>query len=90
MKNTMILLLILLLASLPVCALAEAGNIPHTGDDYDYILLEDGTAEITRYRGRAESLEIPQEIDGYPVTSIGYHPGAVAYFADKGIEVPAK
>ncbi len=24
------------------------------------------------------------------VTSIGYHPGAVAYFADKGIEVPAK
>ena len=24
------------------------------------------------------------------VTSIGYHPGAVAYFADKGLEVPAK
>ena len=24
------------------------------------------------------------------VTSIGYHPGAVAYFADKGIQVPAK
>ena len=24
------------------------------------------------------------------VTSIGYHPGAVAYFADKGITVPAK
>lgn len=24
------------------------------------------------------------------VTAIGYHPGAVAYFADKGIEVPAK
>ena len=24
------------------------------------------------------------------VTSVGYHPGAVAYFADKGIEVPGK
>ena len=24
------------------------------------------------------------------VTAIGYHPGAVAYFADKGITVPAK
>lgn len=24
------------------------------------------------------------------VTSVGYHPGAVAFFADKGIEVPAK
>ena len=33
--------------------------------------MEDGTAEITKYIGSAESLEIPAELDGYTVTSIG-------------------
>ena len=36
-----------------------------------YVLLEDGTAEITYYTGKAPSLNIPDMLDGYIVTSIG-------------------
>ena len=43
----------------------------YTSGDYEYILLEDGTAEITDYRGRTEELTIPAELDGYRVTAIG-------------------
>ena len=39
--------------------------------DYKYILLEDGTAEISAYTGEDEELEVPSELDGYVVTSIG-------------------
>ena len=41
-----------------------------TSGDYAYILLEDGTAEITDYDGQADVLEIPAQLDGYTVTSI--------------------
>lgn len=37
---------------------------------FEYIVLEDGTAEITGYTGSAAELVIPSEIDGYAVTSI--------------------
>ncbi|MGN0115106.1 MAG: leucine-rich repeat protein [Acutalibacteraceae bacterium] len=43
-----------------------------TGGDYTYELLNDGTIEITNYNGHAKTLEIPSEIDGKAVTSIGY------------------
>ena len=39
--------------------------------DYSYVLLKDGTAEITGYRGKAPSLSIQSRLDGYTVTSIG-------------------
>ena len=39
--------------------------------DFQYRLLEDGTAEITGYTGSEEKLVIPARIDGYRVTSIG-------------------
>ena len=39
--------------------------------DYEYTLLEDGTAEITCYYGEATELEVPGELDGYAVTGIG-------------------
>ena len=42
-----------------------------TSGDYEYTILDDGTAEITKYKGTDEVLEIPSEIDGYKVTSIG-------------------
>ena len=38
---------------------------------YVYTLLEDGTAEITMYTGKATELEVPGKLDGYAVTSIG-------------------
>lgn len=42
-----------------------------SNSDFEYKVLEDGTAEITRYKGKATDLVIPSEIDGYKVTSIG-------------------
>ena len=48
-----------------VCAGAEVWG------DYEYSVLDDGTLEITDYYGSATELEIPAEIDGKSVTSIG-------------------
>ena len=39
--------------------------------DYKYILLDDGTTEITEYTGEAESLAVPARLDRHAVTSIG-------------------
>ncbi|MCD7773605.1 MAG: leucine-rich repeat protein, partial [Ruminococcus sp.] len=40
-------------------------------EGYDYETLDDNTAEITAYTESATEIEIPSEIDGYTVTSIG-------------------
>ncbi|MBQ8079952.1 MAG: leucine-rich repeat protein [Oscillospiraceae bacterium] len=40
--------------------------------DFSYTVLEDGTAEISKYNGSDETVEIPAQIDGKAVTSIGY------------------
>ena len=69
-KRILIVFLIL------VCFLAAGANFSaladtaRTSGDYKYIILEDSTAEITKYRGEATALEIPSTIDGYKVTSI--------------------
>ena len=39
--------------------------------DYKYIRLDDATAEIIEYLGSAVELEVPNEIEGYAITSIG-------------------
>ena len=38
---------------------------------FDYALLPGGGARITGFRGQAEELVLPADIDGHPVTSIG-------------------
>ncbi len=45
---------------------------PIISGDYEYRVLEDGTVEITDYTGDATEVNIPSEIDGKSVTSIGY------------------
>ena len=68
-----------LVISLLLCfaAGAAAENIQpvpdetHECGDYAYRLLEDGSAEIISYAGAALELEIPGELDGHAVTSIG-------------------
>ena len=68
-----------LVISLLLCfaAGAAAENIQpvpdetHECGDYAYRLLEDGSAEIISYTGAALELEIPGELDGHAVTSIG-------------------
>ena len=44
----------------------------HRSGDYTYVILEDGTAEITKYsRSGNIELDIPSELDGRTVTGIG-------------------
>ncbi|WP_295213281.1 leucine-rich repeat protein [Ruminococcus sp.] len=39
---------------------------------FTYSLNEDDTARLTKYTGSAEKVNVPAEIDGHKVTSIGY------------------
>lgn len=75
MRKTLALLLTILLCLPSAFSLAEeAGEVEQetfTCEDYEYALLDDGTAEITKYHGEAETLEVPGELDGYAVTAIG-------------------
>ena len=65
-------LLCLLMLLLCLCALAAAEEpVEYTSGDYKYVLLEDGTAEITDYLGTAAELVVPDTLSGYKVTSIG-------------------
>lgn len=67
------MLLALLLALGMTGAWAEEADEPivYTSGEWEYVLLEDGTAEIADYHGETEELTIPAEIDGYAVTAIG-------------------
>ena len=75
MRKTLALLLNILLCLPGAFSLAEeAGKVEQktfTCGDYEYAMLDDGTAELTKYRGEAEALEVPGELDGYAVTAIG-------------------
>ena len=42
-----------------------------TSGDYEYEVLDDGTARITDYFGTGGDVVIPESIDGYTVTAIG-------------------
>ena len=44
----------------------------NTSGDWEYEVLDDGTAEITDYSGSAEALVIPSMLDGHTVTTIGF------------------
>ena len=74
MKRTICILLIALLCVFYLSVIAEESEEQReefTSGDYTYALLDDGTAEIIEYKGEAESLEIPAELDGKRVTRIG-------------------
>lgn len=44
---------------------------PLTSGDWEYILLKDGTVEITKYEGKSTDVTILETINGKTVTSIG-------------------
>ena len=75
-----LLSLLLVLSVLAVCIVsASAEDVAQTAEseihksgDYSYIILEDGTAQITHYSSeRINDLIIPAELDGVKVTAIG-------------------
>ena len=73
MRKYCIFLFVLLLAlGLSFAANAEeAEPTVYQSGDYKYILLADGTAQITEYTGIAAELIVPDVLDGYSVSSIG-------------------
>ena len=58
-------MLLTLTAGLDFSAFAD------TNADYEYTVLEDGTAKITKYSGSEEDLIIPSKLDGYTVSTVG-------------------
>ena len=69
---SLLLSLAMILTALPLAGVTTfAEGETHTSGDFEYTVLEDGTAEITGYTGSAETLEIPSKLDTYTVTSIG-------------------
>ena len=73
MKRTLFAIPIaLLLLALCLTACAEGTErATYTSSDYEYTLLDDGTAEITGYNGNDKNLTIPDQLDGHPVAAIG-------------------
>jgi len=71
MKRALIVTLALLLLAASFPADGEQAEALLTSGDYEYRVLEDGTAEIMRYRGSAKFLEIPGKLNGLAVTRIG-------------------
>ena len=68
-----ILSVIMLLTLSGLTAFADGvGNNEHQSGDYTYWLNDDGNAEIAKYTGSETKLVIPDELDGHPVTTIGY------------------
>ena len=57
-----------------VCCLALlcAAALAESCGDYEYTLNRDGGACITRYTGQDADVVIPAELDGHPVTAIGW------------------
>ena len=60
----------------------DVNSISALSGDFEYEILDDGTAEITEYWGEDTELEIPGTLDGYTVTSIGGY----AFFYRNGIK----
>ena len=83
------LIWLLLAAALLCLASGAAAEEPaaHVSGEYAYVLREDGSAEITGYRGRSAELTIPAALDGHPVTAIG--PEAFTWSNDfTGVTLP--
>lgn len=70
-KGFAVMLALMMLSALFLPLPASAESEALTSGDYTYILLEDGTAEIQKFAGTEEKVEVPAELDGKKVTSIG-------------------
>ena len=71
MKRLWIALLCLALCAPWTAGLSEEAQAEGGSGDFSYELMGDGAARITGYSGEGGALEIPAELDGYPVTVIG-------------------
>ena len=65
------LILTMLLSVLAFSAAEESETEKLTSGNWEYTVLEDGTAELAGYKGKDAEIVIPGEMDGKSVTSIG-------------------
>lgn len=65
---SLIMAVCMILCCLPLNALADSFVV--AGEEFEYVLNEEGTYAITDYDGDNERVEIPSHIDGIPVTEI--------------------
>ena len=71
-RNVILCLLILVLCSMALSALAEDEAVDAlVCGNFKYILMEDGTAEIVGWTGKDSCVVIPAKLNGHAVTSIG-------------------
>ncbi len=54
-----------------ITAVLDFSAVAEMRTDFEYNLLDDGTAEISKYNGSLTEVAIPDTIDGYKVTAIG-------------------
>ena len=74
MKRLMLVCLLIPLCLVPLGAWAESpADQPLVCGNFQYILLEDGSAEITNYTGKESNVVVPADLDGHPVSAIGDH-----------------
>lgn len=76
-------------AALPKNAFVDSTSISASAEvsgDYEYRVLDNGTVEITKYNGKAETLNIPSTLGGKKVTSIGMM--AFAGCSCKSVTIP--
>ena len=66
----LVLAIVLLIAPISESRAEEELDVKTSGD-YDYIVLGDETACITKYNGNDEKVIIPEKLDGIRVTGIG-------------------
>ena len=74
MKNKWFVSLLMVVVMMCACwtgAVADEERKTFTSGDYEYALLDDGTVEITDYKGKAKELTIPDMLGGKKVTAIG-------------------
>lgn len=68
---SILLVVILLVSTLPVAVNAYSYDVNFgTSGDFNYEILDDGTASIITYLGNDGIVNIPEEIDGYTVTRL--------------------
>ena len=73
MKRVLSAVLIALLFLSPCLTVCAGETEPETfaSGDFTYVLLDDGTAEITKYKGKDKVLTLPSQLDHHSVTVIG-------------------
>ncbi|MDY6072881.1 MAG: leucine-rich repeat domain-containing protein [Eubacteriales bacterium] len=65
-----VLAIVLLIAPISESWAEEEPEVKTSGD-YEYYILDDGTACINRYNGKDEKVIVPEKIDGIRITGIG-------------------